>query len=229
MKEIYNNNKKYDIFYDLRSKWKSDIIYRNPGCGRAFGDSLAWASFVANLSLAYNGAVIKVVKPKKLFYKCWNEILDTKNARYEAVRNNNYHKMQSWTRDVYSVPFVPAKILYKPNDVDENLITYQFETKGAWKKKLKDGEEEIIIKKLNDMGYETRPLGKMNSESDNFKLASTCKMFVGICSGMSHFCHAVGTPVTIITNRKPIPTVKPHHINYDVKYYQTYKEFLENI
>ena len=220
----YDHN---EINAKIAEVWNPDTVFKNPGVGRAFGDCLAWASFIARLSQAYDGEPIRVRRPRPLFKKCWDEILDVKNARYEIDNKSEYHQMHSWAGGVYKWPFLPAKVTYDKKNVDNKLIAYQFQTRTHKDKQLREGEEEIIINDLRDMGYNPQPIGKMNDEAENFRLASSCNHFIGICSGMSHFCHAVGTPVRLIRNERSESRMKRHHQHYGVEYYEWYFDYLE--
>lgn len=225
MKIIHDQD---NINIRLAQKYTHEIAYKNPGVGRSFGDCLAWASLIARISLGHGGIPIRVNRPKDSFKKCWNEILDVGDARYKVDNKSECYQFRDWTNTVYAWPFLKAKKTYDISKVDNSLITYQFKSpKGKTDKQLKTGQEEIILLKLKEMGYTTIELGANNSEEQNLTYAATCKFFVGICSGMSHLCHSIGTPVHLIHNDMSLYNIKKFHKNYLVNYHHTYLDFLQ--
>jgi hypothetical protein len=59
-------------------------------------------------------------------------------------------------------------------------------------------------------GYEFIPLGRPLSITKSAKILSKSDLFFGICSGMSHVCHSIGTPCFLIQYKN---SIKRWHAN----------------
>ena len=227
----------------IKEKYNKNILYRHPGGNCiAFGDSLCWSSFISRLSLANNGYKIKIHKPSRRFKKIWSTgLLVNNGAQYENIsdeetvnwykENGLYKKIANWP-EVYSYKFLPSYITYNINNVDNKKICYQFGKTGNKSRILKEGEELIILSFFIENGFTPISLGGHISDEENLKHASTCKFFIGTCSGMSHLCHAVGTPVNIICNDRRISKTKKFHTGnvrgFDTIFWKNIYDFMEN-
>jgi hypothetical protein len=225
----------------LANDFSIDNVYRHPGRGGAFGDSFGWASFIYRLSEAHGNKKIKVTEIHPKCFDMVRDILQT-TGQVEVIKKEQDTKVtylpggtKGGYRFIYSQLFLPSKFKWQNNK--SKKVGYQFGKRGLADRRIQDPQDELlIINTLKEVGYEPIEMGGFLGNEACAKIASEVQFFVGTCSGMSHLCHSVGTPVHMITNlrtlervsvghvknsRSPIPTVfwqHPHH----------FVEFLKN-
>jgi hypothetical protein len=198
----------------MLEKYDPSLVYVNPGKGGAFGDSIGWISFVCRLSEASN----KKIKLARLPVTCENiykNILKT-SGTYEIVENPSYvfnlsNDVRKGYREVYSRLFLPSKIEWKRNN--NKLVAVQFGRRGLTDRLVQDPKDELrIIDALEKKGYTVKHIGGELGDIGCMQLAAECQFFVGTCSGMSHLCHSVGTPVHMLTNKRSLERVSAGHV-----------------
>jgi len=219
----------------MKTIYNPNLVYCNPGRGGAFGDSLGWMSFVCRLS-EISGKPIKLSRLPSTCENIRKSILDT-TGTYEIVKSNNIFFLPGATkggyREVYSRLFMPAKKLWQANK--NKLVAVQFGKRGQMDRRLQDPkDEERIIKALESKGYTIKQLGGTLGDIGCMELAAECEFFVGTCSGMSHLCHSVGTPVHMLTNNRSLERVSAGHVKnsrsiYPTIFWQHPNHFLEYI
>ena len=219
----------------MKLKYDPSLVYCNPGRGGAFGDSLGWISFICRLSETHQ----KIIKLSRLPSTCENiknSILNT-TGTYEIVKTNNVFYLPGATkggyREVYSRLFLPAKKTWKENK--NKVVAVQFGKRGQIDRRLQVPEDENrIIKALESKGYTVKQLGGSLGDVGCMELAAECEFFVGTCSGMSHLCHSVGTPVHMLTNNRSLERVSAGHVKnsrskYPTVFWQQPNHFIEYV
>lgn len=215
-----------DINKELAKLYPIDNVYTCSGQYKRFGDQLAWCNLISRLSIGH-GKPVKVTNVSFLFKKVFNEILNTRKAKYIEIPDYpDAQRIGGWSRNVYRWKFLPARITYKPEKVSD-IICYQLDSRSKKDKQLQSGEKEKLIKAIESKGFKAIELGKMNSEKMNMTYASQCKLFVGICSGMSHLCHAVGCPVHVIINERSARRTKKYHRAHPTTFHHRAEDFIK--
>lgn len=216
-------------------RYNPDLVYCNPGRGGAFGDSLGWASFICRLSEA-SGKTIKLSRLPSTAINIKNNILDT-TGNYEVVKTDKIFYLPGATkggyREVYSRLFLPAKTLWTRKQ--NKIVSVQFGKRGLSDRRLQDPADETkIIKALEAKGYTVKQLGGELGDVGCMNQAAESEFFVGTCSGMSHLCHSVGTPVHMLTNNRSLERVSAGHVkntrsDFPTVFWQQPSHFIEYI
>jgi hypothetical protein len=108
----------------------------------------------------------------------------------------------------WSIKNPPTKIKWVPGRYKR--ICYQFNANIVTKPPRWDLLE--FFEKFKD--YELVRLDKHLTLEECVKIASTCDVFVGVSSGMSHMMHSVGIPMFLVT------------YNFDIKLYHGQNEYV---
>lgn len=219
----------------LLNKYNTDLVFTHPGRGGAFGDSFGWISFVCRLSEA-SGKKIKVTRMYSKAINLGKELLNT-TGTFENIKTDTFFCLPGGTkggyREVYSTLFLPTKVQWKFNQ--SKVVAVQFGHSGQADRRIQDPkDEEKIIKALEDKGYTVKQIGGHLSNIECMELAASCQFFVGTCSGMSHLCHSVGTPVHMLTNNRSLERVSAGHVKnvrspYPTIFWQTPKDFIDYV
>jgi hypothetical protein len=219
----------------MLEKYNPDLVYVNPGKGGAFGDSLGWISFICRLSEA-SGKTIKLARLATCAENIKKSILDT-TGTYEIIGGSATFNLPGGTkggyREVYSRLFLPAKKLWVPNN--SKVVAVQFGKRGLADRRVQNPEDETrMIKALENKGYIVKQMGGSLGDVGCMELAAECEFFVGTCSGMSHLCHSVGTPVHMLTNNRHIERVSAGHVKnarsiFPTIFWQQPEHFIEYV
>jgi hypothetical protein len=219
----------------LVGKYDTDLVFTHPGQGGAFGDSFGWISFICRLSEA-SGKRIKVARLHPKAILLGKELLNTTGV-FEEVKTDNVFRLPGGTkggyREVYSTLFLPAKTQWTFNQ--SKVVAVQFGKRGLADRRIQNPkDEERIVKALEDKGYTVKQIGGHLSNIECMELAASCQFFVGTCSGMSHLCHSVGTPVHMLTNNRSLERVSAGHVKnvrspYPTIFWQTPKDFIDYV
>ncbi len=103
-----------------------------------------------------------------------------------------YRKADWWTWDV---EYFPTWIQWAPNR--SGRLAYQFDGRSsAAGKNPSTSESERLLTSLS--GYELVRLGDHLSLQRCVELLASCEALVCVCSGLSHVCHSVGTPLFLL-------------------------------
>jgi len=219
----------------LLLKYNPDLVYTNPGKGGAFGDSLGWISFICRLSEA-SGKKIKLVRLPGTCENIKKNILST-TGEHEIVKTNKIFYLPGGTkggyREVYSKLYLPSKVPWAATK--EKIAGYQFGKRGMGDRRVQDPKDEMrMVKALAAKGYQIKEIGGALGDEGCMKAAAECQFFVGTCSGMSHLCHSVGTPVHMITNLRSLERVSAGHVKntrseYPTIFWQHPNHFIEYV
>lgn len=195
-----------DSFYgDFKERLEKTFC--RPFSAQALGDSIAWSSFV--IRLYHIDKNIKVDSIKEKDGKVMNEVFGFDHKKIKIGRDS-YTKVSKL--DCYSYKFLPSTLTWGYKN--SKVICYQFDTNKSEDKQFKSIEDKLsTINALKNRGFKLVELSNSLSLEECQKMLSMCKFFVGICSGMSHLAHCVGTPVHLICNGRSIERVKLHHGN----------------
>lgn len=101
------------------------------------------------------------------------------------------------------VPTVPTKVRWN-SDFASKRIAYQFD--GGWRgydKNPPPEDQDWFLKAITDLGFEPVRLGGHQSVKQILQEASTCRFFIGACSGMVQPCYSLGIPVFVLKYNQP--------------------------
>jgi len=108
--------------------------------------------------------------------------------------------------------FYPTFKTWAPNK--SGKVCYQFDGKTHKEKNFPNAEaEEEVLDAIRDQGYTPVKLDKALSLRECVEEAATCEFYVGVCSGMSHLCHAVRTPMILARNKFSIENFRANRSN----------------
>lgn len=97
----------------------------------------------------------------------------------------------------YEVDYYPTKIRWKPTIKPHYRICYQLDGRSYENQKNPPpGDIEKLTTFIPD--YKFTYIGLPYSVHDCINIAAQSDLFIGICSGMSHLVHSVGTPMFLI-------------------------------
>jgi hypothetical protein len=210
----YYSDNEFNILF--AKKYNCEDVYKHPGRGGAFGDSLGWASFIYRLSEAHK----KPIKVFQFLKKCETikkEILETSGSiqHINCANNLKINYLDGGTkggyREVYSTLFLPSKFKWAKNN--SRKVAFQFGHRGLRDRQIQDpNDEKLIIDTLRKNNFEPIEVGGFLSNEQCAMLISQAQFFVGTCSGMSHLSHSVGTPVHMLTNNRSLERVSVGHV-----------------
>jgi hypothetical protein len=89
------------------------------------------------------------------------------------------------------------------------------------------GHIEKLLAALERTGFGTKAIGLPLTLNEIIEVCATSDFFVGVCSGMSHVCHSVGTPVHLIRNGYSNDTIRRCHSGNPYFSYANVDEFLK--
>lgn len=246
-RQLFLDNKKGCLLYcsnintdeavnkSMMEKYNPSLVYHHPGRGGAFGDSLGWISFICRLSEA-SKQTIKVSCLPLICNNIYNNILKT-TGTFQTDNSDKFFVLPGGTkggyREVYSRLFLPAKMNWVENK--SKIVGVQFGKRGLMDRRIQDPkDEERIVKALENKGYVVKFIGGNLGDNACMRIASECQFFVGTCSGMSHLCHSVGTPVHMLTNDRSLERVSAGHVKntrskYPTIFWQHPSHFIEYV
>ena len=181
-----------------------DVIYRLWNCN--FGDQ--WASINLLLCLSeMSGRTILTHSPldkRKLHV----EILESLSVPYKVGLRFVTEKpdIDVVGFDVWATPFYNTKNHWNYKVAHKN-VCYQFDGLSAGSDKNPPAQEEkLLIRALEQSGFNPIKLGKNLSVKECIDAAVDSAFFVGVDSGMSHLCHSVGLPMFLLEYKLPVIT-----------------------
>lgn len=97
-------------------------------------------------------------------------------------------------------PYFPTKEVWKKQNADTKTICYQFDgcnmkAKGGLPSRHFLNE---LFKQLHKRGYKLIYVGAPLPLAIIVRYLATCKCFLGMCSGITHLAHSVGTPRCLV-------------------------------
>lgn len=103
----------------------------------------------------------------------------------------------------WRVPFMPTKRRWRPGP--HRRVCYQLDGRSI--PELKNPPPEQLAELMEPWlppGYEFVRIGLPLTVQEDVDILATSDCFIGCCSGMSHLCHAVGTPCFLLEYRLPL-------------------------
>ena len=94
------------------------------------------------------------------------------------------------------------------------------------KKSCPQENRDSFYEQMRLEGYSVVEMGLPASIGENISIASNVDFFVGVCSGMSHLCHSVGTPVHLIQNKQDPSTLSICHRGNPYQRYASLPDFV---
>jgi len=112
---------------------------------------------------------------------------------------------KNW-RDVYQAPYQPTFI--RPAEKRDRAVAYQFDGKSHKEKLCPNDEAMLILRTLEEKGYELVRLGDQGDLKENLERASRCEFFVGVDSGFAHLMLSLGVDVHMIRNGRTVANIR---------------------
>jgi hypothetical protein len=107
--------------------------------------------------------------------------------------------------DVWASPFWPTANPWRANERHQGIVCQFDGISSAESKNPPPDQLPGILRTLS--GYApTLVLGKTHSLTQITELMRSAKLFVGVCSGMSHLAHSTGIPMVLVEYKMPIIT-----------------------
>lgn len=130
---------------------------------------------------------------------------------------------------VFRRRFLPVRgSLWQPND-SRHVVVQLTPRRTNGPKAFPPGDADKLIAGLLARGYSVSELGLPLSISECISRAAASAFFVGVCSGMSHLCHSVGTPVNLILNSQKIGQLRECHQGNKYIVFSNSDEFLGSL
>lgn len=99
----------------------------------------------------------------------------------------------------FLIRYLPTKIQWTRASRASRMVAVQWAgISSANTKNPSPGECAKLVTWATETGHTLIPIGLPLTMQESAHILSTCRAFVGPCSGMSHLCHSVGTPCFLL-------------------------------
>ena len=177
------------------------IVWDAPGGG--FGDMWCTVNFLMQKSLAAQETIHlsrweggDTIIDHKATLEAMISMLDAPGARVLVVDEPANTKVCG---EPFLIKHLPTKIQWTRASRASRTVAVQWAgISSADAKNPSPGERAKLVAWAEKTGHILVPIGLPLTMQESAQTLSTCRAFVGPCSGMSHLSHSVGTPCFLL-------------------------------
>lgn len=113
--------------------------------------------------------------------------------------------------DWWNLPYLPTKQRWTFQDYHRSIAVAFDGVSAADQKNLAPHEQEQVLRTLRQLLPKKQiiTVGKELGLDRSIEVLCQSLLFVGVCSGMSHVAHSVGTPQFLYQGKLPLDQVRP--------------------